>query len=120
MVQGVFVRDIPFIPVTVASALAVQNPFFILDTGFTGDLQVTPKIATDLGLEVSGVINTRIANGDVIAMQTANAIASMQGVNKIVQVVISNSMPLAGISLLTKFGFTASVDCKHRIVTLTS
>ena len=94
-------------------------PFFILDTGFTGDLQVTPKIAQDLGLQVSGVTQSRIANGQIIAVPTAIAIASMQGINKVVQVLISNSMPLAGISFLTKFGFTASVDCKNRTVALT-
>ena len=62
----------------------------------------------------------RIANGQIVAVPTALAIASMQGINKIVQVLISNSIPLAGISFLTKFGFTALVDCKNRTVELES
>lgn len=119
MVRGTFVQNVPFIPITVAFGQAVQTPFFILDTGFTGDLQVTQKIAIDLGLVVSGVTNSRIANGQIVAVPTALAIASMQGVIKIVQILISNSMPLAGISFLTKFGYTASVDCRNRVVTLT-
>lgn len=119
MIYGAFIQNIPLIPITVAFGRAVQNTHFILDTGFTGDLQVTPGIAVDLGLVVSGVTRSRIANGDLVAIPTANAIASMQGVNKIVQILISNSMPLAGISFLTKFGYTASVDCKNRTVALT-
>jgi predicted aspartyl protease len=119
MVQGSFIQNVPLIPVTVAFNHAVQTPFFILDTGFTGDLQVTRKIAQELGLKVSGVTQSRIANGQIIAVPTAIAVAAMAGVAKIVQVLISDSSPLAGISLLTKFGYTAVVDCKNRTVALT-
>ena len=119
MVHGSFVQNVPFVPVTVAYNHAVQTAFFILDTGFTGDLQVTPKIAQELGLKVSGVTQSRIANGQIVAVPTAIAVAAMQGAAQIVQVLISNSMPLAGISLLTKFGYTAVVDCKNRTVALT-
>lgn len=49
MVSGVFVENTPFIKVAVAWGQSVQTPFVILDTGFTGDLQVTPKIARELG-----------------------------------------------------------------------
>lgn len=119
MVEGSFVQNTPWIPVTVANNHAVQMPYFILDTGFTGDLQVTGKIARELGLEVSGVTRSRIANGQIVEVPTANAIAMMQGIRHIVQVMISDSMPLAGISFLTKFGYTAVVDCKNRTVALT-
>lgn len=118
MVSGVFVENIPLIKVVIAWGQSVQDPFFILDTGFTGDLQVTPKIASELGLQVIGVTKTQIANGDVIEVPVALAIAAMEGAENYIQVLISNSVPLAGISLLTKFGYKASVDCKYRTVTL--
>ena len=35
-----------------------------------------------------------------------------------IQVLISESMPLAGISFLTKFGYKAIVDCKYRTIAL--
>jgi predicted aspartyl protease len=120
MIDGIFIQNIPFIPVTLAFGQAVQSPYFILDTGFTGDLQVTQKIAVELGLAVSSITRSRIANGQVVAVPTALAIASMQGINKIVQVLIADSMPLAGISFLMKFGFMVSVDCKNRAVALTA
>ena len=118
MLQGAFVKNTPFIGVTVAWNQAVQNPAFILDTGFTGDLQVTSKIAKELGLETVGVIPITIANGQTVQMQTALAIAAMEGATSYVTVIISDSMPLAGIGLLTKFGYKAEVDCKYRTVKL--
>lgn len=119
MVSGVFIQNnIPLIKVLVAWGQAIQTPFFILDTGFTGDLQVTPQIAQDLGLRVTGVTNTRIANGQVVAVPTALAIAAMEGAVNYIQVLISESMPLAGISFLSKFDYKAIVDCKYKTVTL--
>ncbi len=118
MISGVFVENIPLIKVVVAWGQSVQAPFVVLDTGFTGDLQVTPKIATELGLKVVGVTKTQIANGQIIQVPVALAIASMEGATNYIQVLISDSFPLAGISFLTKFGYKALVDCKYRTVAL--
>ena len=118
MINGVFVENIPLIKVVVAWGQSVQAPFVILDTGFTGDLQVTPKIARELGLQVAGVTKTQIANGDIIEVPVALAIAAMEGMINRIQVLISESMPLVGISFLSKFGYKASVDCKYRTVVL--
>lgn len=118
MVRGQFYEDIPFVQIIVAWGRAVQTPFFVMDTGFTGDLQVTPEIAKELGLQVTGVTSVRIANGAVIPVPVALALVSMEGATNYLNVLISESMPLAGISFLTKFGYKAVVDCKYRTVTL--
>ena len=118
MINGVFVENIPLIKVVIGWGQAVQAPFVVLDTGFTGDLQVTPKIAKELGLQVVGVTPSRIANGQVVQVSSALAIAAMEGVVNYIQVLISESMPLAGISFLSKFGYKATVDCKYRTVVL--
>lgn len=118
MVQGVFYENIPLIKVVVAWGQSVQEPFFIMDTGFTGDLQVTPIIARDLGLQISGVTPARIADGSVAQLPTALAMVSMEGERKTVQVLISKSMPLAGISFLSKYNYKATIDCKYRTVVL--
>jgi len=118
MVSGVFVENIPFIKVVLGWGQSVQAPFVVLDTGFTGDLQVTQKIAKELGLQVVGVTKTQIANGQVIEVPVALAIAAMEGAENYIQVLISESMPLAGISFLSKFGYKATVDCKYRTVAL--
>ncbi len=103
---------------TVGWGKSVQNPAFILDTGFTGDLQITSKMAEELGLVISGVVKTTIANGQTVPMPTALAIAAMEGATSFVTVIISDSMPLAGIGLLTKFSYKSVVDCKYRTVVL--
>lgn len=118
MVSGVFVENTPFIKVIVGWGQSVQAPFVVLDTGFTGDLQVTQKIAKELGLQVVGVTKTQIANGQVIDVPVALAVAAMEGAENYIQVLISESMPLAGISFLSKFGYKATVDCKYRTVAL--
>ena len=118
MISGVFVENIPFIKVVVAWGQSVQAPFVVLDTGFTGDLQVTQEIAKELGLRVVGVTKTQIANGQIIEVPVALAIAAMEGATNYIQVLISNSMPLAGISFLSQFGYKAPVDCKYRTVAL--
>lgn len=118
MVKGVFTENMPLIPVLVAWGQSVQAPFVILDTGFTGDLQVTPEIAKELGLKVTSVIPVRIANGQVIEIPTALAIAVMEGAMNYIDVLISDSMPLAGISFLSKFNYRATIDCKYKTVNL--
>lgn len=118
MVLGTFYENIPLIKIVVAWGQSVQSPYFVLDTGFTGDLQVTPKIAKELGLHITGVTPVEIANGDVVQVPIALAIASMEGAVSSIQVLISKSMPLAGISFLTKFSYKAIVDCKKRTVVL--
>ena len=96
----------------------MQAPFVVLDTGFTGDLQVTPKIARELGLQVVGVTKTQIANGQIVEIPVALAISAMEGAVNYIQVLISESMPLAGISFLSKFGYKTTIDCKYRTVAL--
>ena len=44
-----------------------------------------------------------------IEIPVARALAVMEGMQRKIQVLISNSMPLAGISFLTKFGYKAVV-----------
>ncbi|PIV42076.1 MAG: hypothetical protein COX92_02690 [Candidatus Nealsonbacteria bacterium CG_4_10_14_0_2_um_filter_40_15] len=118
MVSGVFVENTPFIKVVIGWGQSVQAPFVILDTGFTGDLQVTPKIAKELGLKVVGVTKTQIANGQIVEIPVALAIAAMEGAENYIQVLISESLPLAGISFFSKFGYKAIVDCKYRTIVL--
>jgi len=118
MVNGEFIENTPWIKVLIAWGQSVQAPFVILDTGFTGDLQVTPKIAQELGLKVIGVTKTQIANGAIIDVPVALAIAVMESAVNYIQVLISDSMPLVGISFLSKFNYKAIVNCKHQTVVL--
>jgi predicted aspartyl protease len=118
MINGIFLGNTPWISLLVAWGQSVKIQAFILDTGFTGDLQVTPEISQELSLKEIGVEPVGIADGSSVFMPSALAIASMEGAANSVDVLISKSNPLAGIGLLTKFGYKAIVDCKHRTVRL--
>jgi len=118
MITGVFDENTPLFNVVVAWGRAVQSQFVVLDTGFTGDLQVTPQMAKDLGLAVASVTRMKDANGEVKEKPTALAFATMEGETETIDVLISESDPLAGISFLSKFGYKATVDCKYRTVQL--
>lgn len=118
MLTGVFVENTPLIKIVVGWGNSVQSPIVVLDTGFTGDLQVTQQIAKDLGLQIIGATKTQIANGQIVNIPIARALAVMEGVQKSIQVLISDSIPLAGISFLTKFSYQAVVDCKNKTVAL--
>lgn len=117
MIKGVFLDNVPYIQIVLAWR-AIQNAFFVLDTGFTGDLQLTPKLAKELGLRVAGITPVRIANGQIVEVPTALAVAAMEGATNYVEVLISDGMPLAGISFLSKFLYKAEIDCKYRTVIL--
>ena len=119
MVQGIFEKNTPWIQVALAWSGFVKNYWFVLDTGFTGDLQLPFLFAKEMGITANSVVPTTIANGQTIQVPNALAVASMEGIANFVQVALSNGSPLAGINFLSKFGYTAIVDCKHRTVNLT-
>jgi predicted aspartyl protease len=119
MVEGTFVdSDKPMIPAIIAWNQAVQTPFFILDTGFTGDLVVTSEVAVDLGLRVDVITPVQVAGDKIVNLRTATAIAVMEGQQLFVTVFISDGWPLLGISFMQKFNYQAVVDCKNKRVKL--
>lgn len=119
MVEGNFVDgDKPVVQAVISWNDAVQEPYFVLDTGFTGDLFVTPEIADELGLEISGVMDGKIPGGDIVNMPTVTAIAVMEGQKLFVTAVIAKGWPLLGISFMQKFNYQAVVDCRHKKVRL--
>ena len=118
MVKGRFIGNAPVVSMDVGWHHAMKHPVVILDTGFSGDLQLTPKLADELGLEPIAVARMKIANGQIIEMPTALALVIMEGEAHYVQVQISNSFPLLGINFLTQFSYKAIVNCKNKEVIL--
>ena len=90
----------------------------ILDTGFTGDIQIDPVIASELGLRPDDIMEVTIAGENRISFPIATAIAVMELSGQKMDVLIGAGLPLVGIGFLTKFGYTAIVDCKHKKVLL--
>ncbi len=118
MIQGYFDGNTPMVDVVVGSTDIAYVQSVLLDTGFTGDLQITPQLARELGLEVSMTENMMVADGRIVAVPTAFAFVELEGVKKHIRVLISESMSLVGISLLSRFQYKAVVDCKYKTVEL--
>lgn len=118
MVKGIFHENTPYINVTLAWGDFVKNHWFVLDTGFTGDLKISNQQAKEMGLTPQSVETFRMANGRKVNIPQALALASMEDCISKVQIGISEGSPLAGINFLKKFEYKAIIDAKHQIVTL--
>lgn len=118
MIRGQFIENLPCVMVNIGWEQAVQTPTFVLDTGFTGDLQVNHDIARELNLVWTSVTPTKIADGRIVNMATSVAIASMEGIKNYVEVFISEGTPLLGIHFLSTFCYKAIIDCKYKNVML--
>ncbi len=118
MIKGLFVGNTPWVEVVVIWGKSVQKPLAILDTGFSGDLQVTPKIAKQLQLVSAGTVNVKIANGQVVQVPISKAVSSMEGAQKYIEVLVAESTPLVGIGFFSKFSYKVVVDCKNRKISL--
>lgn len=119
MIHGKFIHsDRAVVPAIVAWEQNARDSYFILDTGFTGDLIVTPEMAKELGLEITTMTSAHIAAGMTVDLPTATAIGIMEGRKLYVSVFISKGLPLLGMSFLEKFNYKAIVDCRCKTVSL--
>lgn len=118
MIFGTIEDDQPLIPVLIGWRFGVQSHLALMDTGFTGDIKVSPEIATDLGLVAFQSESISLGNDEVIQIPISLGVASMEGVLKSVTIHISNGIPIVGMSFLKKFGYTLMVDPKANVCTL--
>lgn len=123
MIRGRFLenpQNVPVVELTLAWGIAIIKQFFILDTGFTGDLKISKEKAEELGLDPIGAERISFADNRSTEAPIALAYTAMEDVTnkQAVSVVIDDGAPLVGIGLLTKFGYKATIDCKWRTVEL--
>jgi predicted aspartyl protease len=116
--KGLFVDDFPAIKIVISWNQKTLVPIMILDTGFNGDLQITPAMAQELKLEIAGQIKSKIASGQNIEFPMAYAISAFENLSEYVDVLISDNPPLVGMGFLKKFGCKAIIDCKNKNFTL--
>lgn len=118
MIRGDFFGSVPTVKTNISwNGIKIQAEF-ILDTGFSGDLQITPDIAKQLTIELGSTKPIRLASGEVLGMPSGVVEAHAEGAVEYAEANISSSHPLLGIGFLTKFGYKAIVDCKNRTVSL--
>lgn len=118
MIDGLLIENVPWVEIIISWKHAIKRPLAILDTGFSGDIQITPQIAKELGIKATNIVQVQVANGDFIKTPTSLAVISMENESQYAQVLIADSSPLIGIGLLSKFSYKATVDCCNKTVAL--
>lgn len=68
MIHGSFLpgQNIPACSLFVSWGNAMVSPFFVVDTGFTGELKIDPLRAEELGLAPTGVARYTNASNQIV------------------------------------------------------
>jgi len=118
MIKGVVYNNRPLISLIVSWKLGVQEIIALVDTGFTGELKLSPEKATELGLQTTHTELVMLADEKTVNMQASLALVSMEGVTNTVNVLISQGIPIIGMELLRRFGYSLNIDLKYNLLIL--
>ena len=120
MIKGIIYENRPLIRIAVGSSLGIQEIMALVDTGFTGELKLSQKSASELGLKITHAEPVTLANEETITMQASLAEVALEGVKNTVSVLIdAGLMPIIGIGLLRSFGYKKiNFDFDYNILTL--
>jgi len=118
MIKGVVHNNQPLISLIVGWKLGVQEIIALVDTGFTGELKLSPEKITELGLATTHAEPVTLGNENTVNMPASIAMVSMDGVPNVVNVLIAKGQPIIGVGLLKRFGFTLNIDFKYSVLTL--
>lgn len=84
----------------------MQEIVALVDTGFTGELKISPEKVSELGLRITHTQPISLADESKVNMPASLALVLMKGVVNIVSVLISKGRPIIGVGLLKRFGYT--------------
>lgn len=119
MIQGVIHNNKPLISVIVGWRYGVQEIVALVDTGFTGELKLSPQTASELGLDITHTEPVTLADDKTTNMEASIAVVSMEGTPKMVSVLIAPGMlPIVGVELLRRFSYVLSMNFKENILVL--
>ena len=120
MIKGIIYENRPLIRIAVGSSLGIQEIMALVDTGFTGELKLSQKSASELGLKITHAEPVTLANEETITMQASLAEVALEGVKNTVNVLIdAGLLPIVGLGLLRRFGYKKiNFDFDYNILTL--
>ena len=119
MMEGTFRPDYrPVIRVTVWWNDKVQDIVALIDTGFSGELKVSPSVSSELGLVVTHTQGVLLGNDTGIETPAALVYILMEGTMEEVSVLITPGTGAIGTGLLKRFGYKLIVDFKNSKVQL--
>lgn len=118
MIRGIVHNNRPLISVVVGWKLGVQEVVALVDTGFTGELKISPEKATELGLEITHTEPVTLGDDKTVDMEASLAMVSMEGNPNVVSVLIAQGIPIIGVGLLRRFGYALNMDVKYNSLVL--
>jgi len=118
MIKGIVHNNRPLISLIIGWKLGVQEIIALVDTGFTGELKISPDKAVELGLETTHTEPVKLADENIVNMEASLAIVSMEGAVNVVDVLIAKGMPIIGVGLMRRFGYALNIDLKYNTLNL--
>lgn len=108
----------PLISLIVGWKLGVQETIALVDTGFTGELKISPEKALELGLEITHTEPVTLADENTVNMEASLALVSIEGIANVVNVLVAKGMPIIGVGLLRRFGYALNMEVKYNSLIL--
>ena len=118
MIHGAVYNSRPLISLTIGWKSKTQDVTALIDTGFTGELKISRKEANELGIQVTHTEPVTLADENTVDMSAGLAQVSMEGIQKTMEVLISDGMPIIGVGLLKKFGYILNINFPSSVVSL--
>lgn len=118
MIQGTIDENRPLILVEIGWLLGFQEFPALVDTGFTAELKISQQQADELGLEITYAESILLGNDETVPMQGSVALISMEGVAKVVNVLVSKGEAIIGVGLLRKFGYELHMNPRMNSLSL--
>ena len=118
MIKGTIHNNRPFISLIVGWRLGVQETVALVDTGFTGELKISPEKAFELGLQITHAEPVTLADEKTVIMRASLALVSMEGIMNVVNVLVSQGIPIIGVGLLRRFGYALNMDVRYNSLIL--
>ncbi len=100
----------PVVPILVIPCGGIEphRADAVVDTGFTGELTLLPDSISRLGYESQGGQEVRLADGELIVLETYRIPVLCHGVRRTITAMQADNDPLIGMALLD--GYRLVVD----------
>ena len=118
MIRGVVHNNQPLISLAVGWNLSVQEIVALIDTGFSGELKVSPALASQLGLQTTHTEPVTLADETTVNIPASLAVVAMENTKDIVSVLVAQGTPIIGVGLLKRFGYALNINFKNDSLTL--
>ena len=116
MIQGAVTGKHALVMLTIRGANNKGNADVVVDTGFTGELTLPPAAINALGLSLDHYRPATLADGSITLMTVYKAVVVWDGIDRAVDVLEAEGIPLLGTSLLDGYEVLAEFKDGGRVV----